>query len=429
MKKLIYILLFLLLHSWAWGADTWIEDIGEATPYYSTSNQCGAITTGDTSGDIQAAYDSLISGDTLTICAGTYSGTEIDSADGLDIDGSNNTIQGHGAVTIDNSTDVCSGSYSNWCMVTFLVNGASNITIKDINFIGSNDDAIYVRLSTGVSITNCTFSGNGVGSGGDRDTIGWYQATGTISGVNITHAGDMNPITATADDDSNVLTIQNSYIARTADNSGTAGISLKRGVFYLYNNVIKGSSSLRGIYFICSEFKITLEAYNNTIYDFDFNLLGSFDGTAHASTLLTFKNNISDNPDIDHINFLDADGLNYYVGDYNAYNPDSASAFKIYLGADYTLAQWQTATSDEASSIAADPLLNGDYTLQPNSPAIDAGELLSIHVDGWRDLYGWEHIFGTAPDIGAYEYRTTDWSPHFADPLKKQPIIADWYTP
>jgi hypothetical protein len=68
-------------------------------------------------------------------------------------------------------------------------------------------------------------------------------------------------------------------------------------------------------------------------------------------------------------------------------------------GVDYaTLAAFRTATGFETSGRSANPLFvsvpNGDYSLAPLSPAIDAG----IRIPGINDHYN-----GAAPDIGAIE--------------------------
>ena len=46
------------------------------------------------------------------------------------------------------------------------------------------------------------------------------------------------------------------------------------------------------------------------------------------------------------------------------------------------------------------------FKLRHDSPCIDAGIKLPIHDENWRDLAGNRIRYGTAPDIGCYEYRT-----------------------
>ncbi len=67
----------------------------------------------------------------------------------------------------------------------------------------------------------------------------------------------------------------------------------------------------------------------------------------------------------------------------------------------YTLEQWQSATGGkDMNSINADPKLNTNFTLQSNSPAIDAGATLGYTCD----FFGNPVPNGSFPDIGAVEY-------------------------
>ena len=51
---------------------------------------------------------------------------------------------------------------------------------------------------------------------------------------------------------------------------------------------------------------------------------------------------------------------------------------------------------------------NGDYTLQKESPCRDAGALLAWMTDGSLDLAGKSRVFGDAPDMGCYEWFSTN---------------------
>jgi hypothetical protein len=55
-------------------------------------------------------------------------------------------------------------------------------------------------------------------------------------------------------------------------------------------------------------------------------------------------------------------------------------------------------------NIDANPLFNGDFTLQPTSPCIDTGTA-DLDGDGYEDITDY---CGTAPDMGAFEYITED---------------------
>ena len=70
-------------------------------------------------------------------------------------------------------------------------------------------------------------------------------------------------------------------------------------------------------------------------------------------------------------------------------------------GATYTSAQfsdYQTAKSQDANSISADPLLTSDYMLKAGSPCLGTG----TNVGVTKDYRGYGRK--TTPDIGAYEY-------------------------
>ena len=102
---------------------------------------------------------------------------------------------------------------------------------------------------------------------------------------------------------------------------------------------------------------------------------------------------------------------------------------------DDTYDDWETAYGVTTSSVESDPLMtdpaNGDFTLQSGSPAIDAGALLSIHVDGWTDYAGATRIYGQLPDIGAYEreQETLGFRKFFPWGSLDMPIYGPWYTP
>ena len=64
---------------------------------------------------------------------------------------------------------------------------------------------------------------------------------------------------------------------------------------------------------------------------------------------------------------------------------------------------WETyrsASGQDVHSIAADPLLNTDYTLQDNSPCINAGLTISTVTN---DYNGEQRPIGSKYDIGAFE--------------------------
>ncbi|MDD5387606.1 MAG: choice-of-anchor Q domain-containing protein [Sulfuricurvum sp.] len=114
-------------------------------------------------------------------------------------------------------------------------------------------------------------------------------------------------------------------------------------------------------------------------------------------TNCTFKNNIMSGSDGVAIRTNAVADANDFDMDYNCYNVTTVG--KI-ISTDYTtLADWQLATSQDAHSIAADPLLNSNYKPLNGSPCINAGEDVGVNTD----YYGKSRV-GTA-DIGAIEFR------------------------
>jgi len=94
--------------------------------------------------------------------------------------------------------------------------------------------------------------------------------------------------------------------------------------------------------------------------------------------------------------------------DYNSwYRTANTGKIFIWGGTGYSLAQfadYKTASSQDAHSIVLDPLLTSAYGLQGNSPAKDAGAVLYTYAAHPGDFIG-AKVYGSAPDIGAYEYQ------------------------
>jgi hypothetical protein len=156
--------------------------------------------------------------------------------------------------------------------------------------------------------------------------------------------------------------------------------------------------------------------YNNAIYN---NQAINRFGIAVYGFVGDVKNNII---------YL-TQGVSYmhsYIGgdnidsDYNQFGPERAD-FLRYGGTTYsTLADYRAASSSETNSLSSDPLFtdpnNNDFTLQVDSPAIDAGENLGASYDDalnpnstWPNsvLTLDQDDYGTGWEIGAYVYGDT----------------------
>ena len=159
-----------------------------------------------------------------------------------------------------------------------------------------------------------------------------------------------------------------------------------------------------------------IKFYNNVCYDPDdsnaavgaafsfFDTDGTNDGTE-------VKNNIVYDGGATYFVQVSADCQTNFDADYNIYY--GSANWKWGADADdTTIADWRTASSGDANSTTSDPLFadasNGYFLLNRGSPAIDAGDDLSLTTD---------YPGGTVPqddpneanadngtDIGAYEY-------------------------
>jgi len=105
--------------------------------------------------------------------------------------------------------------------------------------------------------------------------------------------------------------------------------------------------------------------------------------------------------------FISAGFTGTYTLDKNLYAPSAASFATTDGGTTIQadLAEWRTATSQDAQSMEADPLLDNTGLPAANSPAINAGAIIAgIHDQATpaTDIAGTQVL--TIPDIGAYEY-------------------------
>ncbi len=155
---------------------------------------------------------------------------------------------------------------------------------------------------------------------------------------------------------------------------------------------------------------LTINAYNNLLLNSyqDALIIGTF------PTTINFKNNIIWNwsevaAQTRYAIVYANDGANPTIGSDTYSNNIYYSSSGKYIGViatvvHETLGEWQDSTSQDANSLTSDPLFNDatglDFTLKPNSPAIDAGTPVGIGLDYRGNVvpYG-----GGFVDIGAYE--------------------------
>lgn len=118
------------------------------------------------------------------------------------------------------------------------------------------------------------------------------------------------------------------------------------------------------------------------------------------------RNNIFSNSTDWGIRWLRLEDVNKLTLDYNCWHEISGPvAWIVNTFYDYTTSwevweAYQTSSGQDAHSIAADPLLKPDYTLQDNSPCINKGIIISTVTE---DYNGASRLQGESYDIGAFE--------------------------
>ncbi len=247
--------------------------------------------------------------------------------------------------------------------------------------------------------------------GGRGNVIRFNRVTGNFNGIDAADGTDDENIAADCDIHDNVLT----EIGDDALETDTvSGINLR-----LYRNRIDRSYNVLSIapvyqgpeyvlYNVMSDFRRSAFKYsydsNGHVHIFHNTVVSSVAGapgiwpTGRYSNQ-HFRNNAfsltngsavaSDDP---------GESVSGCDFDHDLFHTVGATMFR-WRGVNYPdLATLRTGTGFEASGRAGDPRFvnraGGDYSLQPGSPAIDAG----VRLPGINDRYT-----GAAPDVGAYE--------------------------
>jgi len=176
----------------------------------------------------------------------------------------------------------------------------------------------------------------------------------------------------------------------------------------VYGNIVGPNiSSVCYRYFWTEEGKF----YNNVAYD-----CGTSFYIHHSLSPVNarIRNSISMNPQSYHIRFSSNNysSVTSLDSDYNIFYPVDQDNFFIYVPeerlTDVSFSEWQSLSipgyTFDPNSLGVNPLFidpqNGNFHLQPNSPAIDNGTFVGLTLD----FEGNPIPQGSAPDIGAYEY-------------------------
>ncbi len=267
----------------------------------------------------------------------------------------------------------------------------------------ANGDADYTTISNCVSYNN---RNNSISPITDGDGFGVYQSNNCILEHNITHDNQGDGIDielgggAHGIDVRYNLSYRNGYGSEGYGFNGPTASGDPADNRFYYNIAYNNNKSRA-----CSNYTIYGPAvvYNNTSY---------CDGTTATNQAFTavtgnivFKNNIS----------YVAGGATMQIAikrfsgatitsDNNCWFNASGGEIAIDNATKRSFAEWQGLGYDK-NSIKADPKFtkpsNGEFSLQPGSPCIDAGMDLGLTTD----YKGLKVPRGRAPDIGALEYQ------------------------
>lgn len=346
-------------------------------------------------------------------------------------------------IRVDNTA----GTYQGWTIQNCTFEDHVSTSIYGNIGTGSNS-----RTITGLTISNNTITeanwGRGAGvsmiwlHGDFTNGYGWQNVTidnNTMYQditINPDNDGDpsTNGMTLEIQGGTNVINnneiegVSHGIVVRGLDSSGTYatikyndihdtsddGVWVKNNIdsveiYYnlIYNTLDNGIDTYKEN---ASDSSFYVDIYNNVIY----NVTGpSMDITRVQNA--TIKNNVMLECD-DNTNrygIMIDDGASDITlanidSDYNQFY-HSSGAIQISIAsasvtATRSLATWRSNEGQDLNSNENDPLFtdaaNNDFTLQSSSPCIDAGTSVELTLD----YLGNTVPFGSAPDIGAYEY-------------------------
>jgi len=363
------------------------------------------------------------------------------------------TGQGCENVTIRNTTIQTGSSSVNSIGVhaggsTFATNGADhdNLSIIDnVVNVASYGILVFGNASTSSGgADNLTITGNVVTCNTSVQSIGIRvrnALNSTISGneLDIRQSSGNAPVGISLETGVNNTTVSRNLVKRVAytgtSGYGGRGIVIGTGLtssnITVVNNVIYGvtgdnwssfgNSSSMGIAIGVDGSTSTLTTTTGgvNLYYNSVNMYGTYNRATACITTALYVGSGASNLNIRNNVFVNSmDNLGTTSKSYAIYSAAGASAFSQINYNDYyapapegvlgfltsdrtTLSDWQTATGQDANSIASDPQFNSNTNLQPQlgSPVLAAGTPISGIT---TDFLGVSRS-GTNPTIGAYE--------------------------
>lgn len=270
----------------------------------------------------------------------------------------------------------------------------------------ANNPIWYCYDSDGGSVKNCTFSNWGDNDSGDRNAVGVYNSDVVVENCTFEPPGYRAiGIASSAGSDVAIRRVR-------IRGMSSSGISMSNYTTGVVESSLIRDCSREGIFL-----SITANAHPMNIKIRHVTLsgngtagwyrnIGTYSNiTANASSVVEIRNCISYSPGKSHVRVYPG-----FVGvltiDRTIYFPDSGTNYYYWGNTAYdSFAAWQTGSGQDAHSRVAHPLFtdpgNGDFSLTDASPAIDAG----VDAGGMSDMAENPIPYGSAPDIGAYEFQ------------------------
>ena len=284
--------------------------------------------------------------------------------------------------------------------ITLANDGDSIIDGVDIPSISEN--AISVQSGTNQIVRNCTVDKYAYGTpGGNIDGIAFFNNTGFLCEDCVVNSPTQLPETDSGsafDASGNASNAVGGTFRRCKANNArqafaASGDVVDRDVVY-FESCVGTNSSSSNFYF----YETVTTHMNNCS-----SLEGQVTINNSGPVNFTMKNCILDGGDVfeQALNIdrtlattLDIDNNIYYGG-------TIAPIKDVGVGDQYhsTMGAWQSASSQDANSLYADPLLDSSYMPDPTSPCYHAGKTVSFSA---KDFKG--RRFNVPPTIGAYEF-------------------------
>lgn len=282
------------------------------------------------------------------------------------------------------------------------IKNTTNFSIHDCIIRDNPVNGIWSNTSTNTAIYSNTFTGNGFGSSGDKNTIGVWQSPNCSIYLNtIIQSNGQDAIECGANDNSTTLRVYRNWI--DCSNGTGKGILVMNGDYSIYYNVFVGNKSAEGI-MVADEGNdpATVEIFNNVLYGWNESIECYDNGVSvHSATSIVIKNNISANANSLHIRVKSVIDEKTTL-DYNCYDDNIGTKFE-WSRSRYNFSDYKTNSSQDVNAVQADPRFisagSGNFAIQTSSPCRDTGDDVGLNTD----FIGTSVPQNGVPDIGAYE--------------------------